>query len=240
MFCPLMVIEGTCLTNNCKFSHNKDDAPICKLWQKGSCNRNNCPLRHYFNERDGSLAQSERFQDSGVSKENVDFTSPFIAKVRKMVESQRIEEVNLDTGRRRSRVATKDTKDMENAAGAKRKADSPLPGPGKGKERSGIKSGAIRIPLTDIMVVSVTEEEDSLSSNECPVCHRTFKSAKGVTSHRSSKNSKCKIRKSPKGADKSNSTSGSVRSIQDDSVILIEDTPPSAGPRPSVRRSLRA
>ena len=202
MFCPLMAIEGTCLTNNCKFSQNKDDAPICKLWQKGSCNRNNCPLRHYFNERDGSLAQSERFQDSGVSKENVDFSSPYIAKVRKKVESQRIEEVNLDTGRRRSRVETKDTptrpersvldhadqllakakgleaavKDMENAAGAKRKADSPLPGPGKGTERSGIKSGAIRIPLTDIMVVSVTEEEDtsdgpedSLSSNECPV-----------------------------------------------------------------------
>ena len=256
-FCRLLVIEGTCLTNNCKFSHNKDDAPICKLWQKGTCievRGNNCPFRHYFNERDGSLAQSERFQDSGVSKENVDFSSPYTVKVRKEVESQRMEEVNLDTGRRRSRVATKDTKDMENAAGAKRKADSPLPG--KGKEWSGIKSGAIRIPLTDITVVSVTEEEDtsdgpattqplsaaegSLSNKECPVCHRTFKSAKGVTSHRSSKNSKCKIRKSPKGADKSNSTSGSVRSIQDDSVILIEDTPPSAGPRSSVRRSLRA
>ena len=149
-----------------------------------------------------------------------------------------------------------EVKDMENAAGAKRKADSPLPGPGKGKERSGIKSGVTRIPLADIMVVSVTEEEDtsdgpattqppsapegSPSRNECPVCHRTFKSARGVTNHRSSKYSKCKIRKSPKGADKSNSTSGSVRSIQDDSVILIEDTPPSAGPRSSVRRSLRA
>ena len=233
-----------------------------------------------FNERDGSLAQSNRSQDSGVGKENVDFTSP---QVRKEVESQRMEEVNLDTGRRRSWVETKDTptgpelrgpsfldladqllakakgleaavKDMENAAGAKRKADSPLPGPGKGKERSGIKSGGIRIPLADITVVSVTEEEDtsdgpattqppsaaegSLSNKECPVCHRTFKSARGVTTHRSSKNSTCKIGKRPKVADKSNSTSGSVRIIQDDSVILIEDTPPSAGPRPSVRRSL--
>ena len=32
-----------------------------------------------------------------MSKENVDFTSPYIAKVRKEVESQRMEEVDLDT-----------------------------------------------------------------------------------------------------------------------------------------------
>lgn len=266
-------------------------------------------MRHYYNDRDGPVAQSKRFQDSGVSKENVDFSSPYTVKVRKELESQRMEEVDLDTGRRRSWVETKEfevfdltgdtparpkrsplvdksnkldnvvtnlAREMkaateEDAEAAKRKAVSPLPG----KEKSGIKRGVKRIPLGDIMV-SGTEEESSddpvtmqppfapdgsvsVSSNVCPVCQKTFKSARGVTSHRSSKNSTCKTGKSPKGADKSNSTLGSdkgkeksstrnvlatlstphvVRSIQDDSVILIEDTPPSAGP--SVRRSIRA
>ena len=269
-------------------------------------------MRHYYNERDGPLAKSKRFQDSGVSKENVDFSSPYTVKVRKEVESQRMEEVDLDTGRRRSWVETKefDVFDLtgdtparpkrspladkgnkldnvvtnlarelkaateEDAEAAKRKAVSPLPG----KETSGIRRGAKRIPLADIMV-SGTEEEDtsdgpatmqppsapesSVSNNECPVCHKTFKSARGVTTHRSSKNSTCKTGTSPKGTDKSKSTLGSGkgkkksstrnvlaplahstpqagRSIQNDSVILIEDTPPTAGPRASVRRSIRA
>jgi len=312
--CPRVANGGTCWTNNCKFSHNKEDAPLCKSWQNGFCiggRGNNCPLRHYYNERDGPLAQSKRFQDSGVSKENVDFSSPYTVKVRKELETQRMEEVDLDTGRRRSWVETKEfevfdlTGDTparpkrsplvdksnkldnvvtnlarelkaateEDAEAAKRKAFSPLPG----KEKSGIKRGVKRTPLADIMV-SGTEDESSdgsvtmkppsapeaegsvsVSSNVCPVCQKTFKSARGVTSHRSSKNSICKTGKSPKSADKSNSTLGSdkgkeksstrnvlatlstphvVRSIQDDSVILIEDTPPSAGP--SVRRSIRA
>ena len=259
-------------------------------------------MRHYYNDRDGPVAQSKRFQDSGVSKENVDFSSPYTVKVRKELESQRMEEVDLDTGRRRSWVETKEfevfdlTGDTparpkrsplvdksnkldnvvtnlarelkaateEDAEASKRKAFSPW-------------RTSWRTPLADIMVSGSEEESSdgpvtmqppsapeaegsvSVSSNVCPVCQKTFKSARGVTSHRSSKNSICKTGKSPKGADKSNSTLGSdkgkeksstrnvlatlstphvVRSIQDDSVILIEDTPPSAGP--SVRRSIRA
>ena len=57
--------------------------------------------------------------------------------------------------------------------------------------------------------------EGSVSSNECPVCHKTFKSARGVTSHRSSKNSTCKTDKSPQDADKSNSILGSDKGNDD-------------------------
>ena len=151
----------------------------------------------------------------------------------------------------------------------KRKAGSPLPG----KERPGIKRGSKRIPLADIMVSGTEEETDDgpmkppsapeaiVSSNQCPVCQKTFKSSRGVTCHRSSRNSTCKTGQSPKSVDKDTSGSNKgkqkettstrnvlathstphvVRSVQDESVILIEDTPPSASTRAGVRRSIRA
>ena len=88
----------------------------------------------------------------------------------------------------------------------------------------------------------------------CEMCQRTFKSAKGVTTHRSAKNSSCKLGKSPPRSteetssfsDKENSSGGVlascsaphlVRNVLEDSIILIEDTPPA---RAEVRRSIRA
>lgn len=211
-------------------------------------------MRHYYNDRDRPLAQSKRFQDTRVSKENVDFSSPYTVKVRKEVEIQRMEEVDLDTGRRKSWVETKEfevfdltgeTPDRpkrsppadksikpdnvvtnlarelkavasEDAGDLKRKAGSPLPG----KDKPGIKRGSKRIPLADIMVAGTEEEtndcpgplmnppsapEASVSSNQCPVCQKTFKSSRGVTSHRSSRNSTCKTGTIPKSSDKSTS-----------------------------------
>jgi len=306
--CPRMAIGGTCWTNNCKFSHNKEDAPICKSWQNGFCiggRGNSCPLRHYYNETDGQLAQSKRFQDSRVSNENVDFSSPYTVKVRKEVETQRMEQVDLETGRRKSWVETKEYEvfDLtgetparpkrspladksnkpdnvvtnlarelkafaeEDAGDLKRKAGTPLPG----KEKPGVKRGSKRIPLTDIMVAGTEEETNdgypmnppsapdaSVSSNQCPVCQKTFKSSRGVTSHRSSRNSTCKTGTIPKTSDKSTSsdekerenssrnvsaslsTPHVIRSAQDYSVIVIEDTPPSASTRAGIRRSVRA
>ena len=110
--------------------------------------------------------------------------------------------------------------------------------------------------VTTMQPLSVPEASLNVRINECPVCEKTFKSARGVISHRSSKNSKCKAGKSHKGSNKSNSTLGSgkgkgksstrnvlaplststpvvVGSIQNDSVIHH-------GPRVSGRRSLRA
>ena len=211
-----------------------------------------------------------------------------------------MEEVDLDTGRRKSWVETKEfevfdltgetpvrpkrspladksnkpdnvvtnlarelkTVAMEDAGDLKRKAGSPLPG----KEKPRIRRGSKRIPLADIMVAGTEEEtndgsgspsapEASVSSNQCPVCQKTFKSSRGVTSHRSSRNSTCKTGAIPKSSDKSTtsddkekekssrnvlaslSTPHVVRSVQDESVIVIGDTPPSASTRAGTRRS---
>merc|ERR1719436_708785 len=80
------------------------------MWQKGFCiggRGNNCPLRHYYNEHDGPMLQSKRFQDSGIERSSsMDFSSPLRVKVVKEVSKQRREEVDLDTGKRRSWVET--------------------------------------------------------------------------------------------------------------------------------------
>ena len=82
-----------------------------RSWKNGSCiggRGNSCPLRHYYTERDGQVAEAKRFQDSGVSSDTVDFSSPYTVKVRHEVENLRREEVDLDTGSTRSWVETKE------------------------------------------------------------------------------------------------------------------------------------
>ena len=246
---------------------------IYRSWQNGFCiggRGNSCQLRHYYNERDGQVAQAKRFQDSGVSSgsDKVDFSSPYSVKVRKEVESQRMEEVDLDTGRRRSWVETKEFEvfDLTGETPAKPRR-SPLGDTSNKpsvvtnlarelgvtkevKEAAGVSRGSRRLPLGDIN----DGRDTRVDTNQCPVCQRTFKSAKGVTTHRSAKNSSCKPGKSPSRSteetssisDKENSSGGVlascsaphlVRNVQEDSIILIEDTPPA---RAEVRRSIRA
>ena len=216
----------------------------------------------------------------------MEFSSPYTVKVRKEVERQRREEVDLDTGRTRSLLETKEYEVLDltgetptrpprspllddsnkpsvvtnlarelgvannqDAAGKLREV-SPLPG----KQQPAIRRGAKRIPLADIMVKDGPGAE--VDSNQCPVCSKSFKNSKGVVSHRSARNSSCKPGKSPQrsteetstNADKEN-TSGSTGGVlasmldphlpQDESVVLIDDTPP-ASTRAGTGRSIRA
>ena len=260
-----------------------------RSWKNGSCiggRGNSCPLRHYYTERDGKVAESKRFQDPGVSTDMVDYSSPYTVKVRHEVEKLRREEVDLDTGRTRSWVEIKEYEvfdltgetptrpsrsplvdvsnkpsvvtnlarelgvgDIKDAAG-KLGEVSPLPG----KQQPVIRRGTKRIPLADIMVKD--GPGDKVDDNQCPVCRKSFKNSKGVVSHRSARNSSCKPGKSPQrsteetstNADKENasgSTGGVLASMlaphlaQDESVVLIDDTPP-ASTKAGTGRSIRA
>ena len=126
----------------------------------------------------------------------MDFSSPYRVKVMKEVAKQRREEVDLDTGRRRSWVETTEVEEL---------ADRPKPGT-MHEEGEGSR-GSFRSPLKDQsrnLVTNLTKEltmemsphslmpppaspspkAESEGSRKCPSCHRIFKSLRGVTQHR--------------------------------------------------------
>jgi len=110
-------LSGYCPNlNKCSLSHEKEDAPLCSAWRNGFCigsRGNNCKYRHYYNENDGVQLQAQkrlaelaaRTGTGGVG-EAVEFSSPLRVRVLKEVERVRREEVDLDTGRRRSWLET--------------------------------------------------------------------------------------------------------------------------------------
>ena len=126
----------------------------------------------------------------------MDFSSPYRVKVVKEVAKQRREEVDLDTGRRRSWVETTEVEEL---------ADRPKPGT-MHEEGEGSR-GSFRSPLKDQsrnLVTNLTKEltremsphslmpppaspspkAESEGSRKCPSCHRIFKSLRGVIQHR--------------------------------------------------------
>ena len=75
---------------------------------------NSCPSRHFFLDGDRELLQSASWDTTGsdrrkaVTQEEFTFSSPLLVKVRKQVARERREELDLETGRRRSWVETRE------------------------------------------------------------------------------------------------------------------------------------
>ena len=236
-------------------------------------------MRHYYNETDKVVAQAKRFQESdGVHAEgNVDFSSPYRVKVVKEVEKQRMEEVDLDTGKRRSWVETKeyDVYDLTGDTPAKPKpplmdktnkvgnlitnlAKANMMADTSSVDKPPISSTPIARKVSSLADKENIGSEDTdvnVDDKTCPVCHRLFKNARGVKSHRNHKNSQCKVEK--ENLEKSNLSPinhaskeppqvralPSVRPLPSlsnmntsDSVIVIADTPEVPASR---RRSTR-
>jgi len=84
------------------------EVQICRKWKEGKCwganlrDGDECPYRHYYTEDDAVITNDQ--DESGPSISH--FTSPYVVKMRKERETRRLEEVDLDTGRRRSWVET--------------------------------------------------------------------------------------------------------------------------------------
>ena len=86
------------------FSHSKDDAALCQNWTKGACPQNNvCNLRHYYLEKDAAMTAMKPPAEIN-SNNNTVYSSPLVVKVKTLTESRRREEVDLETGKRRSWV----------------------------------------------------------------------------------------------------------------------------------------
>ena len=95
-------------TMACEYSHRKEDAPLCRRWQKGLCIGavgNTCKFRHFYNENDKDSLQGRQSEELGL-RQVVNYSSPYKVKLLREVSRQRKEEVDLETGRRRSWVET--------------------------------------------------------------------------------------------------------------------------------------
>eukprot|EP00092_Neocalanus_flemingeri_P081230 GFUD01101408.1.p1 GENE.GFUD01101408.1~~GFUD01101408.1.p1 ORF type:complete len:260 (-),score=59.60 GFUD01101408.1:171-950(-) len=236
----------------CNFSHSKEHAPLCRMWQIGCCigaTGNACRQRHYYNEMDGALMQATRQSQRPVNNQIENYSSPYRVKVVKEVAKQRKEEVDLETGKRRSWVETTEFEVMD------------LTGETPDKKTRLILN---KSPLKEINKQNETErpqkspakkktpEVSSVDPGTCPMCGRQFKGLRGVNSHRGAKNSAChpdkeNLRESPvvTQAVVTPITRGNVDTTtptqdrQDDSIIVIPDTPVPGNRRVSLRRSIR-
>jgi len=84
------------------------EVQICSKWKEGKCwganfwDGDKCPYRHYYTEDDAVITIDQVESSPSISH----FTSPYVVRMRKEKETRRLEEVDLDTGRRRSWVET--------------------------------------------------------------------------------------------------------------------------------------
>ena len=132
----------------------------------------------------------------------MDFSSPYRVKVVKEVAKQRQEEVDLDTGRRRSWVETIEVEVLDLCG---KSPDKPQPCT-VNEEGEGSR-GSFRSPLKDQsrnlvsnLIKELTRDKsphslmpppaspsplaESEESRTCPACRRIFKSLRGLTQHR--------------------------------------------------------
>ena len=107
MDCIARFLKGNCPFSAlaCPYSHNKDQAPLCMRWKQGQCigaTGNRCLYRHYYLERDARTVPAQRRALSEVEPAN--FSSPYQVKICKEKLTHRREEMDIETGRRRSWV----------------------------------------------------------------------------------------------------------------------------------------
>ena len=80
----------------CKYSHNKDDSPLCMAWVRANCS-GRCPKRHYYLDKD----TKETSKDQNLLKGEVGFTGNeelVGVTVTKEVITKEVSTVDLVTG----------------------------------------------------------------------------------------------------------------------------------------------
>lgn len=232
------------------------------MWQKGFCigaTGNACRFRHYYNEMDGAVMQAARQAQRPApecANQLETYNSPYRVKVIKEVAKQRKEEVDLETGKRKSWVETTEFEvlDLTGDTPAKKSrlslSKSPLKESNKGKEVEKVKKSLAAVTKQAAPARQVAPAP--ADPGTCPVCGRKFKGEKGVSAHRRARNSACHPEKENQSRNQNQAvavTPVSSRRVltpanpstpdQDDSIILIADTPVPGNRRASLRRSIR-
>ena len=158
---------------------------------------------------------------------------------------QRKEEVDLETGKRKSWVETTEFEvlDLTGDTPAKKRlslSKSPLKEVNKAKEVDKVKKALTTKPPAAVV--------SAVNPGTCPMCRRMFKGEKGVGSHRRARNSACHPNKeNPATSQVAPAAAVTPVSIRrgfhdspsnDDSIILIADTPVPGRRRVSLRRTI--
>jgi len=241
----LNFMRGRCKYSalECLFSHSKDNFSLCDSWLKGECTGimgNLCRFRHYYTEQDAhemrSLANKEKLVGVNDCLNGQDVSeSPYRVKVVKETRKERREEVDLETGKRKSWIESMEFEVLDITGETpvkKSKLDTdvrkmPLSEIENSKEIEGNRN-----PLTKMLQSSRFTFSATVDLDTCPVCLRKFKGEKGVKSHRSARNSACRLGKENLRQESSSelvkATSPIViSSSQDtnDSIIVVPDSP---------------
>jgi len=226
---------------------------------KGFCTGamgNACKLRHYYNEMDAMIKDAtKRLQQEPTNRINQieNYSSPYRVKVRKEISKQRKEEVDLETGKRKSWVETTEFEVLDLTGETPNKEKLPL-------VESMLKdvNKDVRITSnkkTDVPAQKPNAPASRVEPGTCPVCFKVFKGEWGVVCHRRAKSSSCHPDKENQ-VDQQNlaniqdpitlqgntlnsnqvHVSTPIRGGLDDSVIVLPDTPFPGNRR---RRSIR-
>jgi len=217
--------EKTELT--CHYPHNKNGMPLCKRWVDGKCiggHGNSCCNRHYYLEEDRQDLNEtpSHSQTSRPTEEFTNFSSPLVVKVRHVKENHRREEIDLDTGRRRSYIetTTQEIVDLTGNATANESADESTPTKLFSADSDETTPMKTRKALQEIPINAGANLLD-FDDGVCPHCDKKFKGRLGVKSHLSRPTSICgKKHKSCKQSTAQEKPKNTTSN--DDSIILIE------------------
>jgi len=182
-----------------------------------------------------------------------EYNSPYRVKVVKEVSKQRKEEVDLETGKRKSWIETTEFEvlDLTGETPVKKTRQPLTNSPLTEVNKDTMVTGKAKKTPAEKLAVAVVAAV-STDPGTCPVCGKMFKGEKGVRSHRRAKTSACHPDKEnqarsqatlastlPSRGGVSNSHTDSLVRDQDDSIIIIPDTPLPGNRRVSLRRSIR-
>jgi len=267
--CPLSDLS-------CLLSHNKEDAPLCRRWVAGSCigaTGNACIFRHFYTQWDAGMRRPENVvermrTDPGTGFLEDDYSSPCRVKVVKEQTRHRREEVDLETGKRRSWVEVEEFEvfDLTGDTPAKTEKsndsneedlkksslgsnENDLNKPTTSPSISTRKSGTGKEPEVSsaAMATSSTSDFPSLTSNPPPsnfpnsnVCPVCGKAFKGEKGVKTHRSHpKSACAVAKENTEENRPSDGMVNT----SVIIIEDTPvisrrPRNSRRPLLERNL--
>jgi len=157
-----------------------------------------CNFRHHYKDMDIPVHRSKEKSEDEASRDQADhisFTSPYKLKILRERKTEKMEQINLVTGERRSWIEEKEY-DLLDLCGEDTPPQNMAMKPISYDEPSVSRSPTRSAPPTVVARLQGGEEAGAgaaeVPADICPVCGRKFRGAIGVRIHRTSRTSRCK------------------------------------------------